>query len=216
MLVSLPDEVRDTVVAHLPCDEVPKLCTLDKAHRDMCNLPMFWQIQYAERHRESVARASAFRADPSVWPLEEGNRDQFRDECLFAIGRTVKTLRGHTNMLSCVAFSPDGRTLATGAYDNTAKLWDAQTGALRATLEGHDRAVFVLGFQCLAFSPDGRTLATGPLNRYAKLWDAQTGALGATLEHTGWVRSVAFSPDGRTLATGSDDNTAKLWGASVS
>jgi WD40 repeat protein len=108
-----------------------------------------------------------------------------------------------------VAFSPDGKTLASGHRGGTIKLWDSATGEERATLEqGHgdsDRYV--------AFSPDGRVLAAA--NYYegtVTLWDAVTGKYRARLDgHALYVSCVAFTADGKKLASGSYDKTVKLW-----
>jgi WD40 repeat protein len=71
-------------------------------------------------------------------------------------GKEQATLKGHEAFVFCVAFTPDGKTVATGSYDETVKLWDAATGNERATLRGHQG-----GIASVAFSPDGKLLATG-------------------------------------------------------
>ena len=95
------------------------------------------------------------------------------------------------------AFSPDGRLIATGAADGTARLWDAATGAPRT--EPLPCAGPVLA---LAFSPDGLTLATGSLDGGGRLWEVPTGRRrGPDLRSGGRVKAIAFSPDGAIVAT---------------
>jgi len=112
--------------------------------------------------------------------------------------------------LEAVAYSPDGRYIATcgggGAF-----IWDVQTGSVIRTFTGHTYAV-----TSVAFSPDGTKVLTGSGDCTAKLWDAATGACIRTFTgHTDSVYSVAFSPDGSKVLTGSVDNTAKLWDAAT-
>ena len=107
------------------------------------------------------------------------------------------TLKGHIKGVRSVAFSPDGKTLASGSYDNTIKLWDVGTGKEKSTLRGHTKIV-----TSVAFSPDGKTLASGSLDGTIKLWDVSTEREKVTWIHIRGVESLAFSPDGQTLASG--------------
>jgi WD40 repeat protein/serine/threonine protein kinase len=117
------------------------------------------------------------------------------------------TFTGHTGWVLSVAFSSDGRRLASGSRDNTVKLWDAARGMELQTLKGHMTAV-----TSVAFSPDGHRLASCSDDGTVKLWDVASGMELQTLKgHMNTVTSVAFSPDGHRLASCSDDGTVKLW-----
>ena len=109
--------------------------------------------------------------------------------------------KSHSALVSSVAVSHDGRFLATGSLDKTARLWDVASGTSVAMLEGHSD-----GVTSVAFSHDGRFLATGSRDNTARLWDVASGTSVAVVEgHSGRVSSVAFSHDGLFLATGLDD-----------
>ena len=125
---------------------------------------------------------------------------------------TRKKIASFGNGNESVAFSPDGKTIAS--VDATRPiLWEVETGQKLATLEheGHTKSV-----ESISFSPDGSLLASGGRDNVVKLWDVATGQNIATLTHKAWVNSIVFSPDGKTLASGSYDNTLKLWNVAAS
>jgi WD40 repeat protein len=116
---------------------------------------------------------------------------------------------GHTNDINSVAFSPDGKTLASGSGDETIKLWDVESGNELRTLRGHKLSV-----SSVAFTSDGKTLASGSDDKTIKIWDVETGKEVRTLTGpTSWITSIAFSSNGKRLtsASGGEDKKIRVW-----
>ncbi len=140
--------------------------------------------------------------------FHQSNYEQVAKVWELGTGREVATLSGHSNTICDVAFSRDGKLLATASDDHQVKLWSTENwrpvdvGLLQGTKE----------MKSVTFSIDGQWIVAGDASGLVTIWETASGKLVNQLRgHADAVQRIVFSPDGRTLATASWDNTVKLW-----
>jgi WD40 repeat protein len=123
--------------------------------------------------------------------------------------QVVATLKGHAEPIASVAFSPDGKFVATASFDHTLKLWETATGKEVKTLagqQGHQKQVL-----CAAFAPDGHSLASGGSDNFLKIWDVPASSPLKVLMHDDGLNGVALSPDGSKVAGAGKDGVIKVY-----
>ncbi|MFP2957831.1 WD40 repeat domain-containing protein [Myxococcus sp. 1LA] len=179
-------------------------------------------VQEAAAPRDARSELFGARGDAAVetkqWALAAGYFSaarQVEDSPTARWGQAWATARASSlrwakhfeGSVLALAFSPDGRLLASGGYDAIVRVWDVETGAQVAELKGHEAEV-----HAVAFSPDGRWLAAAGRPGALWLWDWKEGRRVALLSgHSDVVLGLAFSPDGERLASGGLDRTVRVW-----
>jgi TIR domain/WD domain, G-beta repeat len=118
-----------------------------------------------------------------VWDLESGE--------------TLRTLEGHTSLVTAVAVTPDGRRVVSASADQTLRVWDLESGQTLRTLESHTDIV-----TAVAVTPDGRRVVSASTDRTLRVWDLETGEEIASFTGDGGIPSCAFAPNGRTIIAG--------------
>ncbi|KAK3805370.1 MAG: hypothetical protein J3Q66DRAFT_423168 [Benniella sp.] len=115
-------------------------------------------------------------------------------------------LRGHSQGVTCIAYSPDGDRIVSGSWDSTVRVWDVATGDCLYIFIGHTREI-----KSVAYSPQGNVVASRSNDRTVRLWDLEAGGCQSVMSWGGYTNDMACSPKGDTIALGCDDYRVRLW-----
>ena len=154
-------------------------------------------------------RAVAFSRDGKLLAVAGGLAARKGEVVIWDVDakKVLRTITGHADCIYAVAFSPDGKSIATSSYDKLIKLWDVNTGSEIRTLKDHIDAVFAL-----AFTPDGKHIISGSADRSVKVWDPATGQRLYTLsDPQDGINTIAIDPTGKYVAAGGLDKTIRIW-----
>jgi len=146
-----------------------------------------------------------------ISPQTSGKRTQKQTSQVRPQPNTLYICQGHSGRITAIAWSPDGKYIASGSYDKTILIWNATNGNRLLTYQGHNARV-----NSLAWSPDSKSLVSVSDDQSAQIWEAATGKQIYTFNgHNGPVLTVAWSPDGKRIASAGEDKTVQVWDATT-
>ncbi|KAF7971791.1 hypothetical protein HWV62_19923 [Athelia sp. TMB] len=177
-------------------------------------------IRFVETFAEPISQSvphiylSALPFAPTKSLVSEAYLPQYPSTARLKAGKLdlwpamLKTLEGHTNSVCAVAYSPNGKRIASASADETIRVRDTETGeAVGAPLRGHTAAI-----RSIAYSPSGHHIVSGSEDGTVRVWDSEAGeAVRPPFKHSDKVYCVAYSPDGNYIVSGSPDGIVRVW-----
>jgi WD40 repeat protein len=177
------------------------------------NTAAIWDLATGRVQHELKQDGPVYAAvlSPDGALVATGSGDGYVTIYRVADGKEVVRQRKHADAVYCVAYSRDGKWLASvggngKGGDTVCRLWDAATLTLKQELSGHTFPVYGA-----AFAPDGKTLATSSRDKTVRLWSLPSGECRVLEGHTSDVHRCVYSPDGKLLASASQDGTVRVW-----